>query len=129
MFLFFYCMYTLSCLCVLINQFYCSDGSWSVWGAWDDCSVTCGGGFMTRHRTCTDPLPSPQGQYCTGEPIEVDSCSANACPGKMLNSHTHGKSDQATILILSLLNFVFTFVISLLQGKPHFDNMFYVSVL
>ncbi|XP_053374601.1 thrombospondin-2-like isoform X1 [Mercenaria mercenaria] len=57
----------------------CSNGHWSTWEAWGTCSVTCGGGFKTRTRSCTNPRPSLTGRDCVGEPFQAGPCSNNDC--------------------------------------------------
>ena len=48
---------------------------WNSWGAWESCSVTCGGGQRNRTRTCThDGL-------CTGNDWEMEACNPESCPG------------------------------------------------
>ncbi|XP_022080242.1 SCO-spondin-like isoform X2 [Acanthaster planci] len=55
-------------------------GGWSGWGAWSECSVTCGGGSITRSRACDDPAPSWGGDDCPGEAEETEVCSPDPCP-------------------------------------------------
>ena len=59
-------------------------GGYSDWTVWTVCSVTCGRGYQTRHRTCASPKPSNGGQNCTflGYPDEEIVCNKNACPRK-----------------------------------------------
>ena len=40
------------------------DGKWSLWGA---CTVTCGGGSLTRTQGCNNPKPTGGGKECVGE--------------------------------------------------------------
>ncbi|XP_045169839.2 thrombospondin-2-like isoform X2 [Mercenaria mercenaria] len=61
----------------------CSNGHWSTWEAWGTCSVTCGGGFKTRTRSCTNPRPSLTGRDCVGEPFQAGPCSNNDCQEKI----------------------------------------------
>ncbi|XP_078346362.1 uncharacterized protein LOC144631716 isoform X2 [Oculina patagonica] len=42
------------------------NGGYSDWGAYDQCSKTCGGGVQTRRRSCTNPPPSNGGEDCSG---------------------------------------------------------------
>lgn len=70
-----------------VLQFYSScntldvtDGSWSQWGCWSKCSITCGtGGKQTRKRECTHPPPSNGGLGCTGTNTEVKECNRSRC--------------------------------------------------
>ncbi|KAL4235558.1 Hemicentin-1 [Mactra antiquata] len=62
----------------------CHDGGWSVWGTWSVCSLSCGGGIQSRSRTCSNPVPSERGQYCSGASIEVTSCNGDICPGLLV---------------------------------------------
>ena len=56
------------------------DGSWSDWGLWTDCSVTCGEGQTSRSRQCSQPSPAEDGLDCPGEVIEVKGCQIQSCP-------------------------------------------------
>lgn len=57
-----------------------TDGGWSSWSNWTECSVTCLGGLTKRTRTCTNPEPSNFGLACFGKDEEVESCNAILCP-------------------------------------------------
>ncbi len=54
-------------------------GGWSCWSDWSPCSASCGGGSRQRHRSCTNPVPSPNGHDCFGDPVEVESCNTHEC--------------------------------------------------
>lgn len=56
-----------------------SDGQWSGWQAWSDCSVPCGQGVKTRTRTCNNPLPLNGGKNCVGSVNEVVLCDEGEC--------------------------------------------------
>lgn len=56
------------------------DGGWTIFTAWSDCSVTCGGGTETRLRACTAPLPTNGGASCVGDSTESRSCNEDVCP-------------------------------------------------
>ena len=47
---------------------------WNAWGAWSQCSVSCGMGSHNRLRTCN-------GQNCTGYAEEILTCQRKQCPG------------------------------------------------
>ncbi|KAL4216671.1 Hemicentin-1 [Mactra antiquata] len=53
----------------------CTDGGWSSWSTWSSCSSTFGIGIKTQSRTCTNPIPSPHGHGCIGDPMRVDTCN------------------------------------------------------
>ncbi|XP_044164585.1 SCO-spondin-like isoform X4 [Acropora millepora] len=53
------------------------DGGWSEWSEWTDCSVTCGGGVMSRKRNCDNPAPTAGGRLCEGPSKDVKSCNAS----------------------------------------------------
>lgn len=65
---------------VEISLFAAVNGSWSAWGSWDACTVTCGGGTQTRTRSCTDPIPEHGGLNCTGSAEESAACGTVTCP-------------------------------------------------
>lgn len=62
------------------------DGGYSPFGNWSVCSVTCGGGNMTRTRSCSNPEPAMGGKDCLqfGPAMEVMKCNEEKCPGKNL---------------------------------------------
>ena len=50
-----------------------TESSWSVWGEWSSCSVTCGTGVQKRWRDCD------QEGLCKGTYREENSCDAGTC--------------------------------------------------
>nr|XP_058952909.1 vascular endothelial growth factor receptor 3-like [Pocillopora verrucosa] len=56
------------------------NGSWSSWGPWERCSLTCGGGSQSRMRYCTNPPPDAGGEPCHGPSRMNQSCNTNHCP-------------------------------------------------
>ncbi|CAC5412630.1 unnamed protein product [Mytilus coruscus] len=62
------------------NSTICSvDGEWGSWST-TPCSVTCGNGFKFRNRSCDNPSPSKDGQYCVGNSTEYSNCRLRNCP-------------------------------------------------
>ena len=52
--------------------------SWSPWGDYEDCSVTCGEGVKVRRRTCQDP--DMTGDTCSpGQDFEEAACTGPTC--------------------------------------------------
>ncbi|XP_056594756.1 SCO-spondin [Triplophysa dalaica] len=67
-----------SCLCVN-GSLECSDRVcpvYSPWGAWSECSVSCGSGMRMRSRTCK---PVAGGEACE-ETLQNQTCSLPPCP-------------------------------------------------
>ncbi|GAB1290783.1 SCO-spondin [Apodemus speciosus] len=56
-------------------------GAWAVWGPWEPCSVSCGGGHQSRQRSCVDPPPKNGGAPCPGPSHEKAPCNLQLCPG------------------------------------------------
>ena len=54
------------------------DGDWFEWSPFSDCSATCGGGIMTRNRTCDNPEFG--GNDCVGESTDTQNCGEDPCP-------------------------------------------------
>ncbi|XP_060035494.1 ADAMTS-like protein 3 isoform X2 [Erinaceus europaeus] len=50
------------------------DSNWDAWGAWSDCSRTCGGGASYSLRRCL------VGRSCEGQNIHYKTCSNHDCP-------------------------------------------------
>nr|XP_014342845.1 PREDICTED: SCO-spondin [Latimeria chalumnae] len=62
------------------GSFGCTDFKCPVygpWSEWSECSATCGGGHMTRNRTCEDIA---DGLSCAGEAVQMKECSTHPCP-------------------------------------------------
>ncbi|EDO46935.1 predicted protein, partial [Nematostella vectensis] len=56
------------------------DGEWSDWSEWSHCSVTCGGGVISRSRECTNPEPARGGKTCPGDDTETAQDCLEPCP-------------------------------------------------
>ncbi|KAL5022410.1 hypothetical protein ScPMuIL_001565 [Solemya velum] len=56
-----------------------TNGGWSEWSVWSDCTRTCGGGVWSRSRECTQPEPSHGGQYCRGDEKVYQTCNTQHC--------------------------------------------------
>jgi len=54
------------------------DNYWGPWSRSSSCSVSCGDGVQTRHRTC-HTLPGDGGQACEGPAHEVKPCNWGQC--------------------------------------------------
>jgi hemicentin len=69
-----------------ICEMFSVDGGYSLFGNWSVCSATCGGGNMTRTRSCSNPVPAMGGKDCSqfGFPVEVMKCNEQQCPSKAL---------------------------------------------
>nr|XP_043886652.1 ADAMTS-like protein 3 [Solea senegalensis] len=52
------------------------DIGWDAWGAWSDCSRTCGGGASYSLRRCLN------GGSCDGKNIRYRTCSSTDCPAE-----------------------------------------------
>ncbi|KAI8492359.1 hypothetical protein Bbelb_298120 [Branchiostoma belcheri] len=72
---------------VICNRNQCPvDGGWSQWLPWETCSQSCGGGTQRRVRTCTEPAPQYNGNFCQGDTDadgtdeEFQPCQTQTCP-------------------------------------------------
>ncbi|XP_041359749.1 SCO-spondin-like isoform X3 [Gigantopelta aegis] len=54
------------------------DGTWQTWGSWSTCPVSCGGGSVSRHRSCDGPFHG--GEECAGNYNETQICGSQPCP-------------------------------------------------
>ena len=57
-----------------VHMIFIVAGGWSLWGEFGSCSQTCGAGFHTRTRTCTNPEPQNGGADCVGDSIDPQGC-------------------------------------------------------
>ena len=83
-------------------------GNYSAWSAFSSCSTSCGGGYRTRNRTCTEPVPKYGGRNCSGLGYEKRTCNLGECPihggysewsNFSVCSHTCGNSTKTRIRI------------------------------
>merc|ERR1712048_410676 len=56
------------------------DGEFGKGSAFSKCSKECGGGQMTRSRSCDSPKPQYGGKDCVGDKIETKACNTQNCP-------------------------------------------------
>ena len=56
-------------------------GNWGLWGAWSDCSESCGSGSRSRSRECNNPAPAHGGEECQGSNKESGECNTKPCQG------------------------------------------------
>ncbi|RUS90173.1 hypothetical protein EGW08_002052 [Elysia chlorotica] len=54
-----------------------SNGVWSGWGPWSECTNGCGGGERKRRRTCSK---DPAGKDCEGDNFDEEKCNKEPCP-------------------------------------------------
>jgi len=56
-------------------------GGYTTWSDWGTCSASCGKGLISRTRTCTNPVPSEDGNDCSqlGPAKEENGCTVE-CP-------------------------------------------------
>ena len=74
------------------------DGGWSPWGNWTRCSKTCGVGYQTQHRTCTNPPPQHGGRDCQGNLDQSRQCEDQKhCPSEF-KSQSHFEISWLTII-------------------------------
>lgn len=57
-----------------------TDGKWSFWAAWSECTHMCDGGTTTRYRECNSPKPQNGGKFCDGKNFAETTCNEWTCP-------------------------------------------------
>lgn len=57
------------------------NGGYTLWSTWSGCSASCGKGFHTRFRNCTNPKPDGGGKNCDGigPAKETEQCDLPEC--------------------------------------------------
>lgn len=62
--------------------FSATDGNYTTWSDWSECSTTCGEGKQSRSRTCTSPPPKHSGKNCSelGAADDTQMCNPGPCP-------------------------------------------------
>ena len=85
--------------------FFLVDCQWNVWGSWESCPVSCGGGFQTRTRS--KKVEKQFGGFeCVGEDTESQTCGCNSCPSKIYTctlAHIHLKIKNKRLRMISIL--------------------------
>ena len=59
-----------------IYTFFFLTAYWGIWTQWAACNTTCGGGIMTRNRTCHF---GEAGIDCIGSPSQSQDCNTQPC--------------------------------------------------
>ena len=70
------------------------DGGWSAYGAWTECSASCGDGSQSRSRTCNNPSPAHGGLECSGQPTENRVCGTAKCRNSKCKTRKHYDRDR-----------------------------------
>uniref|UniRef100_A0A3Q2VSK8 Uncharacterized protein n=1 Tax=Haplochromis burtoni TaxID=8153 RepID=A0A3Q2VSK8_HAPBU len=66
------------------------DGGWSQWGAWTECSLSCGGGVKFRRRLCDNPSPQSGGRGCLGDVFYTTICIVTCVMSVCIHCPVHG---------------------------------------
>ncbi|KAK2563275.1 Mucin-like protein [Acropora cervicornis] len=79
--------FSLVLCCVFIGTYYCftqaiTDGGYTEWSAWANCTKTCGEGVQVRYRSCSNPSPGRYGKDCYrfGPNEDTKPCFLTICP-------------------------------------------------
>ena len=56
-----------------MNVLFSTTGDWSMWGTWSECTVSCGGGYKVKTRSCVQ-------EPCVGNNVTSVQCADTACP-------------------------------------------------
>ncbi|XP_057292100.1 uncharacterized protein LOC130614680 isoform X2 [Hydractinia symbiolongicarpus] len=75
-----------------------TDGNWTIWTNWGACSKSCGLGYETRYRWCTNPEPDSGGDYCPGVNQTFKTCNNFTCPGFYLSREGESCADSCQSL-------------------------------
>ena len=94
------------------------DCVWSQWSQFDECSKSCGSGFMSRFRHIA-VYAQNGGSHCTGEISERKQCSTVNCPGSHLAQFFHYE-----IFIYSKKCFIIVTLQAVLKYLPKFYIIF-----
>lgn len=82
------CLWFLTPNCILKITF-AVNGGWTRWSPFTPCTTTCGVGYQTSTRTCTNPSPQFGGQTCTGNNNDTRVCpNQPLCPGNFIRTIT-----------------------------------------
>ena len=75
-----------------------------MWGAWDNCSVTCGGGTQGREKIVTQNATNG-GNECQAPFTETQNCNMQICAGNLSLSEYVSRPSKANVLdaLISML--------------------------
>ena len=94
------------------------NGNWANWGRWSSCSKSCGGGSMTRSRTCSNPAPKNGGRNCAGFKTQSTACNKSPCPGKERLFAFEKRNPNFVLVSLCLSCRKAKFEVFLMSGLP-----------
>jgi len=68
-----------------------TDGGWSDFSDWSECTNPCNGGVQGRTKTCSNPAPANGGADCVGDDSETQDCNPDPCPAVAGEPYTLAK--------------------------------------
>lgn len=71
------------------------DCAWGDWGSFSECSVSCGGGEMRRHRSITAEAKRGGRPCSEGDTLEMAPCNTQPCGGAEYCAWSHWTTWQA----------------------------------
>lgn len=80
------------------------NGGWGDFGAWSECTRSCGGGISFSERECNNPVPSNRGRFCIGERRKLKICNPGVCQIEL--SFKHALNQFIYIFFVISINFV-----------------------
>ena len=91
------------------------DGGWSLWNAWSVCDHdSCGSGFQTRQRLCTNPEPKNGGLPCIGNIKECRKCKVISSPSPCIRKHVFYDSNISKDILDSFIKEINSYSVNLL---------------
>ena len=82
---------------------------WQDWGAWSQCTVSCGQGLKMRARSCFDP-ESGNNQACSGSSTEVEECNEEECTGTLVVKQQSKRKKYWDILVYCPTQLIITWL-------------------
>ena len=75
-------------MCYILLSVTATDGNYTDWSSWTECSASCGPGVRSRYRSCTNPPPAFGGKDCSdiGDADQEKPCEIKRCPSKTILS-------------------------------------------
>jgi hypothetical protein len=83
-----------------------SEGLWTSWSVWSDCSQVCGTGFQEQQRNCTTGRLANGSSSCIGPDAVEQDCNTTPCSkyfsGKLFVSYFIQISKKTVVIFIKL---------------------------